>query len=103
MTVVVVATIFPLPEHRADVISLYEEAIARVHAEDEGCELYALHEDAESLVMIEKWTSAEALQSHGRGAALADMRPKLDGKLAGDSIVKVYTPRPAGTAAQGVL
>ncbi len=103
MTVVVVATIFPLPDHRADVVALYEEAIGRVHAEDEGCELYALHEDADSLVMIEKWTSAEALQSHARGAALADMRPKLNGKLAGDSIVKVYTPRPAGSATQGAL
>src|SRR3954454_16575234 len=103
MSVVVVATIFPLPEHRTEVISLYEETIGRVHSEDQGCELYALHEDAESLVMIEKWTSAEALQAHGHGAALADMRPKLEGKLAGDSIVKVYTPRPAGTAAQGAL
>ncbi len=103
MTVVVVATIFPLPEHRAEVLALYEGVIGRVHAEDEGCELYALHEDADSLVMIEKWTSAEALQAHARGAALADMRPKLDGKLAGDSVVKVYEPRPAGTTAQGAL
>lgn len=103
MTVVVVATIFPLPDHRLEVISLYEHAIGRVHDEDEGCELYALHEDADSLVMIEKWTSAAALQSHARGAALAELRPRLDGKLAGESIVHVYHPRPAGTAAQGAL
>ena len=103
MSVVVVATIYPLPEHRAEVVALYEAAIARVHAEDEGCQLYALHEDDESLVMIEKWSSAEALQAHAAGAALAEMRPKLEGKLAGDSVVKVYSPRPAGTAEQGAL
>jgi quinol monooxygenase YgiN len=103
MSVVVVATIYPLPEHRDEVVSLYKAAIARVHAEDEGCELYALHEDEDSLVMVEKWTSSEALRAHGAGAALAEMRPKLAGKLAGDSVVKTYTPLPAGTAEQGAL
>ena len=103
MTVVVVATIYPLPEHRAEVIALYEAAIARVHAEDEGCELYALHEDDDSLVMIEKWTSAETLRAHAAGAALADLRPELEGKLAAGSVVKTYAPRPAGTARQGAL
>ena len=103
MSVIVIATIYPLPEHRAEVVSLYEAAIARVHAEDEGCQLYALHEDDDSLVMIEKWTSAEALQAHAAGAALAEMRPKLEGKLAGDSVVKTYSPRPAGTPEQGAL
>ena len=103
MSVIVIATIYPLPEHRAEVVSLYEAAIARVHAEDEGCQLYALHEDDESLVMIEKWTSAEALRAHAAGAALAEMRPKLEGKLAADSVVKVYSPLPAGTPEQGAL
>ena len=33
MSVVVVVTAFPLPEHRAEVIAAFEEAIARVHYE----------------------------------------------------------------------
>ena len=42
--VVVVATIRPLPEHRAEVIAAMEKVIADVHAHDDGCLLYALHE-----------------------------------------------------------
>ena len=103
MTVIVVATIHPLPEHRAEVISLFEGTIARVHAEDAGCRLYALHEDESTLVMIEKWDSAEALQAHAKGAALADQNPKMEGKLASKTVVKVYTPHPAGTPEQGTL
>ena len=45
MSIVVVVTAFPIPEHRADVIAAFEAAIARVHDEP-GVELYALREDA---------------------------------------------------------
>lgn len=103
MTVVVVATVHPLPEHRAEVVALFEATIARVHAEDAGCELYAMHEDADTLVMIEKWASGDALQAHSAGPALAELNPKLDGLLAARTLVKVYTPHPAGTAEQGVI
>jgi quinol monooxygenase YgiN len=71
MTVVVVATIRPLPDHHAEVVSALEAAIARVHAEDEGCLLYALQEGPDRLVMVEKWLSAEALDKHAHGAAVA--------------------------------
>jgi quinol monooxygenase YgiN len=103
MSVVVIATIEPLPEHRDEVIAAFEATIARVHAEDEGCELYAMHEIDGRLVMIEKWTSAEALAVHGKGAALTDLGPRLAGKLTGASRVEVLQPHPAGTAAQGAL
>jgi quinol monooxygenase YgiN len=103
MSVVVVATISPLPEHRDEVIAIFEETIARVHAEDEGCELYAMHEVDGRLVMIEKWTSAEALAAHSKGAALADSGPKLKGKVAGTPTVDVLQPHPAGDAALGAL
>jgi quinol monooxygenase YgiN len=45
MSVVVVVTAFPVPEHRAEVVAAFEAAIARVHDEP-GVELYALHRDA---------------------------------------------------------
>ncbi len=35
--VVVVATLRPLPEHRAEVIAAMEKTIADVHAHDGGC------------------------------------------------------------------
>ena len=49
-----------------------ESAIARVHAEDEGCLLYALHETQDGkLVMIEKYESGEAFAAHVKGDGLA--------------------------------
>jgi quinol monooxygenase YgiN len=80
MSVVVVVTAFPVPEHRAEVVAAFEEAIARVHDEP-GVELYALHEGPDRLVMIEKYESAERRAEHLRGAALADLRSALQGKL----------------------
>jgi quinol monooxygenase YgiN len=80
MSVVVVVTAFPVPEHRAEVVAAFEEAIARVHDEP-GVELYALHEGPDRLVMIEKYESAERRAEHLRGAALSDLRSALQGKL----------------------
>lgn len=77
---VVVVTAFPVPEHRAEVVAAFEEAIARVHDEP-GVELYALHEGPDRLVMIEKYESAERRAEHLGGAALSDLRSALQGKL----------------------
>lgn len=101
--VVVVATIRPLPEHRAEVIAAFEKAIAAVHADDAGCLLYALHEADDRLVMIEKWASQDALDAHSRGAALRELGPALAGKVEGAPDVQVLRPHPAGTPEQGTL
>ena len=54
MSVVVVATITPQPEHAQAVRDAVLAAVPQVHAE-EGCERYALHEARDgSLVMIEQ-------------------------------------------------
>jgi quinol monooxygenase YgiN len=103
MPVVVVATIRPLPERRAEVIAALEAVIARVHAEDEGCLLYALHEGKDRLVMVEKWSSPDALARHGRGAAIAELAQRLDGLVDGAGDIQVLQPLPAGTPEQGVL
>jgi quinol monooxygenase YgiN len=103
MAVVVVATLRPLPDRRAEVIAVLEDVIARVHAEDEGCLLYALHEGPDRLVMVEKWSSAEALAAHGRGAAIAELGKRLNGLVEGASDVQVLQPYPAGTPDQGTL
>lgn len=103
MSVVVVATIIPLPEHRSDVVAAIESVIARVHKEDPGCETYALHEGRDRLVMIEKWAGKEALQAHGGGPATAALKAALDGKLEAPIDLQILKPHPAGTARQGVL
>ena len=102
MSAVVVVTAFPVPEHRAEVVAAFEEAIARVHDEP-GVELYALHEGPDRLVMIEKYESAELRAEQLSGAALADLRSALQGKLCSGLDAQVLVPHPAGNAHKGAL
>jgi quinol monooxygenase YgiN len=101
--VIIVATAFPIPEHRAEVIAAFETAIARVHDDEPGCELYALHEAPDRLVMIEKYASQDAMAEHLKGGGLAGLRAALDGKLSTPIDVQTLAAHPAGTAAKGAL
>ena len=102
--VITVATAFPAPEHRAEVIAAFEAAIAQVHDEEPGCELYALHEGPDGrLVMIEKYASDDAVVQHRKGAGLAELRAALDGKLSAPMDVQALTPHPAGMPDKGAL
>ena len=101
--VVVVATIVPQAEHRKDVRKALTHAIDRVHDEDEGCLLYALHESPEAFVMIEKWSSAETLKAHSQSPAYQELGGALGSRLAGAPEVKFLTAIPAGTDRQGAL
>ena len=101
--VIVVATVFPVPEHRAEVIAAFEAAVARVHDDEPGCELYALHEGRDRLVMIEKYASQDAYAEHIKGAGLAGLRAALQGKLSAPLDVQTLVPHPAGTADKGAL
>jgi quinol monooxygenase YgiN len=104
MAVIVVATAYPAPEHREEVIAAFEAAIEKVHAEEDGCELYALHEGSDGrLVMIEKYASDEAVAAHRAAAGLAGLRESLNGKMAAPMDVQVLAPHPAGSPAKGAL
>ena len=103
MSVIVVATAFPSPEHRAEVIAAFEAAIAQVHDEEPGCELYALQEGKDRLVMIEKYASEEAVAEHRKGAGLAELIAALKGKLSAPMDVQILAPHPAGTPSKGAL
>ncbi len=103
MSVVVVATFLPLPEHYDEVVAALEHAIERVHAEDEGCELYALNSGLDRLVMVEKWASQEALAAHAKNPALIELSAAIDGKLHRGPDVQVLKAHPAGTPELGVL
>ena len=102
MSIVVVATITPKPEHTDEVAAAFAEIIPQVHAED-GCELYALHRAGDQLIMIERWASPGALDKHSKGAALAALNPALRGKLTGPAQIVVSHPLPAGDPAKGQL
>ena len=102
MSVVVVATIRPVAEHRDEVIAAFTETIELVHSED-GCELYSLNAGPDRLIMIEKWSSPEALAVHSKGANLAALNRKLKGKVAAPPEVIVLEQVPAGDPAKGAL
>jgi quinol monooxygenase YgiN len=102
MSVVVVVTAYPINEHRGEVVAAFEAAIARVHDEP-GVELYALHEGPDRLVMIEKYESEQVRSEHLKGAALADLRSALQGKLSSGLDAQVLMPHPAGNAEKGAL
>ncbi len=53
--------------------------------------------------MIEKYDSPQARSEHLKGAALADLRSALDGKLSRGLDVQVLVPHPAGDARKGAL
>ena len=101
--VIIVATAFPIPEHRDEVIAAFEAAIAQVHDEEPGCELYALHEGPDRLVMIEKYASEDAVAEHRKGAGLAGLAAALKGKLSAPLDVQILAPHPAGAQSKGAL
>ena len=101
--VVVAAYFYPCPGTRDQVLAALEPALAAVHEED-GCELYAIHDAPDgSIVMLEKWESAELLDAHGQGDPVARLNVALDGLLAQPAAVTRLVPLPVGDAAKGAL
>ncbi|MET1042625.1 MAG: putative quinol monooxygenase [Microbacteriaceae bacterium] len=103
-TPIVVTAIFEPAEGQFHaVIDVLKPSIAAVHEED-GCLLYAIHEDPTgTIVMIEKWASEELLDIHGISPAVVAQRAALDGLLARPVEVTRLVPIPVGTPEQGVL
>ena len=98
MAIVLVATIFPEPEHREEVIDALETAEETVHAAEDGCLLYALHEGPDGrLVMIEKYADQAAVDAHLKGEGLAALSAAIKGKLAAPMDVQLLAPPTAGS------
>lgn len=101
---IVVTAVFTPADGKFDAV--YEAlvpAIAAVHDEP-GCEIYAIHKAPDgTIVMLEKWESAELLDSHGAGEAVAALNVALDGLLQRPVEVTRLQPLPAGSEIQGAL
>ncbi|RIJ78345.1 antibiotic biosynthesis monooxygenase [Nakamurella silvestris] len=102
MSVVVVATITPVPGRAQDVVDAFVAVTPAVHAEA-GCELYAIHTDGEVVVMVERWTSQEDLDRHSAGAALVEFKSLTAGALATSPTVLTLQNVPAGQPAKGTI
>jgi quinol monooxygenase YgiN len=102
VSVVVVATITPLPGQVDAVREAILAAVPTVHDEP-GCELYALHEADGEFLLVERWASPDALRVHGKAQALTTLGGQLAGKVAGPPRVRRLAPVPAGDPGKGVL
>ena len=101
--VVVTAIFTPAEGQRDALVAALSPAIAEVHGED-GCELYAIHDSPDgTIVMLEKWTTADLLDAHGAGEAVARLNASIEGLVARPPVVTRLVPIPAGTAEQGAL
>lgn len=99
MTVIVTAVFTPIEGKKAELIASMHDGITAVH-EEEGCEIYAIH-DAEdgTVTMIERWTTAELLDAHGTGSAIAVLRDGIAPFVLGSPVVTRMTPIPVGGSA----
>lgn len=103
MSVVVIASTTPQPEQAQAVREALLASVPAVHDEP-GCELYALHEEADgTLVVIERWESSEALQQHMQGEDFGELGRQLDGEMTRPAEIRVLTAVPAGDSAKGAL
>ena len=101
--VVVVATMKIRPERKDEVRAALIRQVERVHAEEPGALLFAAHESADRLTLIEKWDSPQALQAHVAGDAIAESRAVLEPSLLEPAEIQILTPIPAGDPQKGTL
>jgi quinol monooxygenase YgiN len=94
MAVIGLAVLLPSPEGRDAVIKALRDAVPKFHAEA-GCELYALNESGDELVIIEKFTDMASLDLHANGEPLKAMRRAMKG-LVEVKRSEVLSPMPIG-------
>jgi len=87
----VIATIEAKPAHLGVVLAALKDMLARSRAET-GCLQYDLHVDANkpcSLVMVERWTDAAALDLHLETPHFRQLQQTLDGAIDNLSIIRL--------------
>ena len=102
MSHVIVASFTPKPGRRDAMRTAFLAAVPEVHAEP-GCERYAVQEDEEGFVFLERWESEEARLEHEKGEAFLTMMAAVSDDLAGPPAVRVLDLLPAGDPAKGQL
>src|SRR5271170_4647407 len=94
--VVVVVSMKVAPERKDEVRAALIRQVERVHAEEPGVLLFAAHESADRLTLIEKWESGESLRAHAAGEAIAEYLAVAEPALLEPPDIKILTPIPAG-------
>lgn len=77
--VTVVAVLHPDPARLDDAVAAVRSAVPGIRAE-QGCELYEPHlADDGTFVIVERWSSRDALAAHSTGSAVQVLRDGLAG------------------------
>ncbi|WP_265443715.1 putative quinol monooxygenase [Flexivirga meconopsidis] len=92
--VVITAVITPAEGKQDAVREAFQRLLPIVHQED-GCDLYALHESDGKFVTIEKWASQEAFEGHANGDSLQKAGVDVASLAAGPSDWMLLTPVPS--------
>jgi quinol monooxygenase YgiN len=98
---VVVAIITPKSGKLAEVEELITGVSPAVHNET-GCELYAIHKNTDTLVIVEKWADGEALAAHRSSTTMAEFGRKVV-DLVEARAAYVVEAVPVGDATKGTL
>lgn len=102
MSVVVVAVISPLDGHLQHIVDAFAHVSPKVH-DEAGCELYALHHDADQVIMIERWSSAADLAAHAAGSPITELNGLLAPHVAGATDVSVLENVSLGDPVKGTI
>jgi quinol monooxygenase YgiN len=102
MSVIVVATLTPREGHLQNLLDALAVTVPLVHDEP-GCELYAAHTDGKVVIMVERWTSQEALDVHAAGANLVTFGELAGSHLLGPAVVETLRTVPLGDPVKGTI
>ncbi len=106
MSHVVATVVFKIKDGRVDdAIAALTETIVPTH-DEAGCLNYALHQDnadKNTLVLVERWTSQVALESHMQQPYVAALGAKAADLLDGPPQMHFCTPIPVGDPMKGAL
>lgn len=90
----VIATIDVQPGRGDEVVAVITDYLDVVRAE-EGCiryDLFRVKRDPDTLVMVERWASKDALRAHGTASHFVEMSGRLADLVAGAPKVRVLEP-----------
>jgi quinol monooxygenase YgiN len=104
--VVVVAIVDVKPGTEERVLATFETAFAATHEKDDGCHLYALHVDRENptrFVVVERWASMEAIETHNAKDHLAELFEVLGTSVTTPPQIIFTRALPVGDPVKGSL
>jgi quinol monooxygenase YgiN len=102
MSIVLVATITPIPDQMDAVEAIFKDLVPEVHQE-EGCEMFALHRGKDCLVLVERWSDDDALKAHSSAESVQKLVRNIKGLIGAPAVVQRLEAVPCGDAEKGAL